>query len=86
MLDSGWHIPNDNSGRGFGLPAENEPKKNEKKFDFFCIIRSFVRLLVRSNIFQILVRADAIDLLQKSSNFEPSSGFFGRLKVFVIFD
>ena len=46
-----------------------------------CTNRSFVRLLVRSKNFQILVRADAIDLVQKSSNFEPSSRFFGRLKI-----
>merc|ERR1711924_421091 len=46
-----------------------------------CTNRSFVRSLVRSKIFQILVRADAIDLVQKSSNFEPSSRFFVRLKI-----
>ena len=74
-------IPNDNSNRALGLPAENEPKTNEKNCEFFCTIRSFVRLLVRSKIFQILVRADEIDLVQESSNFEPSSRFFGRLKI-----
>ena len=47
-----------------------------KIFEKFCTNRSFVRLLVRSKIFQNLVRADAIDLVQKSSNFEPSSRFF----------
>ena len=47
----------------------------------FCTIRLFVRSLVPSKNFQILVRADAIDLVQKSSNFEPSSRFFGRLKI-----
>ena len=74
---------NDNSSREFGLHAENEPKTNRKfeTFLYWSTIRSFVRLLVRSKIFQILVRADAIDLVQKSSNFEPSSRFFGRLKI-----
>ena len=58
-------------------PAETIEKISKN----FCTIRSFVRSLVRSKIFQILVRADAIDLVQKSSNFEPSSRFFGRLKI-----
>ena len=53
----------------------------EKKSKILCTVCSFVRSLVRSKIFQILVRADAIDLVQKSSNFEPSSRFFGRLKI-----
>ena len=60
---------------------ENKPKTSEKKLKKFCTIRSFVRLLVRSKIFRILVHADAIDLVQKSSNFEPSSRFFGCLKI-----
>ena len=54
-------------------------KKNFRKKK--CINRSFDRLLVRSKFFKNLVRADAIDLVQKSSNFEPSSRFFGRLKI-----
>ena len=70
-------IQNDNSNPGFGGPAKNF----EKKSNFFCTKRSFVPLLVRSKIFQILVWADAINLVQKSSNFEPSSRFFGRLKI-----
>ena len=70
-------IQNDNSNPGFGGPAENFEKLSKN----FCTNHSFVRLLVRSKIFQILVRADAIDLVQKSSNFEPSSRFFGRLKI-----
>ena len=61
----------------FVVPAETI-EKNSKNV---CTIRSFVRSLVRSKFFQILVRADAIDLVQKSSNFEPSSPFFGRLKI-----
>ena len=32
--------------------------------------------------FSILVRVDAIDLIRKSSKSEPSSRFFGRLKIF----
>ena len=40
-----------------------------KNSNLFCTICSFVRLLVRSKIFQILVRADEIDLIQKSSIF-----------------
>ena len=44
----------------------------------FC---SFVRSLARSKFFQNLVRVGAIDLVRKSSNFEPSSRFFGRLKI-----
>ena len=63
-----------------GFPSKTNRKRTENS-NFFCTIRSFVRLLVRSKIFQILVRADAIDLVQKSSNFEPSSRFFGRLKI-----
>ena len=46
------------------------------------MVRSLVRSLARSKCFQILVRVGAIDLVQKSSNFEPSSRFFGRLKIF----
>ena len=61
-----------------GFPPKTNQKTN--RF-FFCAVRSFVRLLVRSKKFQILVRADAIHLVQKSSNFEPSSRFFGRLKI-----
>ena len=77
-------IQNDNSNRAFGSLRESSgvpPKIFEKFSKKFCTNRSFVRLLVRSKIFQILVRADAIDLVQKSSNFEPSSRFFGRLKI-----
>ena len=60
---------------------ENEPKTN-RKFELFCTICSFVRLLVRSNSIPILDRADAIDLVHKSSNFKPSSRFLlGRLKI-----
>ena len=70
-------IQNDNSNRAFGSLRGSRRKFSKN----FCINRSFVRLLVRSKIFQILVRADAIDLVQKSSNFEPSSRFFGRLKI-----
>ena len=51
-------------------------------FYLFHLFRSFVRSLARSKIFQILVRVGAIDLVQKSSNFEPSSRFFGCLKIF----
>ena len=36
---------------------------------------------VRSKIFQKIGRVDAIDLVQKSSKSEPSSQFFGRLKI-----
>ena len=66
-----------------GFPPKTNRKRTESSKFFGTIetIRSFVRLLVRSKIFQILVRADAIDLVQKSSNFEPSSRFFGRLKI-----
>ena len=77
MAYANMFIQNDNSNPGFGGPAENFEKFSQN----FCTNRSFVRLLVRSKIFQILVRADAIDLVQKSSNFEPSSRFFGRLKI-----
>ena len=70
-------IHNDNSNPGFGGPAENFEKLSKN----LCTNHSFVHLLVRSKIFQILVRADAIDLVQKSSNFEPSLRFFGRLKI-----
>ena len=54
-------------------------------FEKNCLVRlfgSFVRSLVRLKIFQKIVRADAIELVQKSSNFEPYSRFFGRLKIF----
>ena len=44
-------------------PAETIEKISKN----FCTYRSFVRSLVRSKTFQILVRADAIDLVQKSS-------------------
>ena len=77
-------IKNDNSNPGFvGLRGSRRKFRKifEKFSKKFCTNRSFVRLLVRSKIFQILVRADAIDLVQKSSNFEPSSRFFGRLKI-----
>ena len=41
---------------------------------------------IRSKTFQILVRVDVIHLIRKSSKFEPSSQFFGCLKIFnVIF-
>ena len=67
------------------IEASGFPPKFRRIFEnfskIFCTNRSFVRSLVRSKIFQILVRADAIDLVQKSSNFEPSSRFFGRLKI-----
>ena len=53
-------------------PAETIEKISKK----FCTIRSFVRLLVRSKIFQILVRADAIDLLQTSSKNRPIEDFY----------
>ena len=38
-------IPNDNSGRAFGLPAENEPKTNRKNFALYT---SFVCSFARS--------------------------------------
>ena len=80
-------IQNDNSNRAFGI-LRGSRRKFRKKFEnvsnAFCTNRSFVPLLVRSKIFQILVRADAIDLVQKSSNFEPSSRFVGRLRIFWI--
>ena len=48
---------------------------------FVCLVRLFARLFVRK-FFEKIVRADAINLVQKSSNFEPSSRFFDRLKIF----
>ena len=39
-------IPNDNSSRAFGLPAENEPKTN-RKFEIF-LYNSFVCSFARS--------------------------------------
>ena len=53
-----------------------------KIFYLLWLFGSFVRLLVRLKIFRKIVRADAIDLVQKSSNFKPSLRFFGRLKIF----
>ena len=56
--------------------------------EHFCLFRLFdliVRSLVRSKICRKIVRVDAIDLVQKSSNFEPSLRFFGRLKIFYFF-
>ena len=47
----------------------------------FCLFRSFICSFVHSQNIQILVRV-AIDLVQKSSEFELSSRFFGRLKIF----
>ena len=55
--------------------------KNFRKIILQVVRFNFIRLLVRWKFFQILVRADAIDLVRKSSNFEPSSRFFGRLKI-----
>ena len=52
-------------------------KKFLKKFRIFR--KLFVRF-VRSKIFPEIGRAETIRLVQKSSNFEPSSRFFGRLK------
>ena len=66
---------------------------NEKYFsplflNLFCLFRLFclcVCSLVRAKHLEKLfktVRVDGIDLVQTSSNFEPSSRFFGRLNVF----
>ena len=52
----------------------------------FRLFGSFVRSLACSKMFRKIVRADAIDLVQKSSKFEPSSRFFGRLKIFDFLD
>ena len=57
---------------------ESNSNATEKKK---CTIRSFVRYARSFENFSNLVRVDAIDLVQKSSNFEPSSRFFGRLKI-----
>ena len=40
---------------------------------------------VRSKIFQKIGRVGAIDLVRKSSKSEPSSRFFGRLKILTKF-
>ena len=40
---------------------------------------------VRSKIFQKIGRVGAIDLVRKSSKSEPSSQFFGRLKILTKF-
>ena len=52
-------------------------KKILKNFRIFR--KLFVRF-VRSKIFPEIGRAETIRLVQKSSNFELSSRFFGRLK------
>ena len=57
--------------------SENFSKKKLKNFRIFR--KLFVRF-VRSKIFPEIGRAETIRLVQKSSNFEPSSRFFGRLK------
>ena len=46
----------------------------------FRIFRKLFVRFVRSKIFPEIGRAETIRLVQKSSNFEPSSRFFGRLK------
>ena len=57
---------------------------------FFSIIfRNFRELfvrLVRSKIFRQTACVAAICLVRISSKFEPSSRFFGRLKIFANFD
>ena len=45
----------------------------------------FGNFFVRSKFFQKIDRAETIDSVQKSFKSEPSSRFFGRLKIFVIF-
>ena len=51
--------------------------------DFRIFVRSFrwfLRFFIRSKFFQILVRGDAINLVQKSSKSELSSRFLSRSK------
>ena len=59
----------------------------KKKFRFFSIfLRIFRKLFVGfilSNIFPEIDGAETIRLVRKSSNFELSSRFFGRLKIFI---
>ena len=65
-----------------GLVGIRRSRRNDrKKFEKF-LYNSFVCSFARSKIFQILIRADTIELVQKLSNFESSSRFFGRLKIF----
>ena len=64
-------------------------KTNLKKIRKMLNVRRFRKLFVRSKIDQILICADAIDLVQISSKSELSSWFFGRLKIltyFLMFD
>ena len=58
-----------------------------KKFfsDFSSVrslVRSFFRSPARAKTFPEIVRVVAIELVRKSSKSEPSSRFFGRLKIF----
>ena len=73
---------------GRRLPHASRPlKRKEKATNFFSkIFRIFRKLFVRfvlSKIFPEIGRAETIRLVQKSSNFELSSRFFGRLKIFI---
>ena len=65
----------------FSKNFENFSKNCSKIFlkNFRIFRKLFVRF-VRSKIFPEIGRAETIRLVQKSSNFEPSSRFFGRLK------
>ena len=50
---------------------------------FFEVFRKLFDCFVISKIFPEIGRAETIHLVRKSSNFEPSSRFFGRLKIWT---
>ena len=62
------------------ISAKNFPKNFSNFFLNFRIFRKLFVRFVRSMFFPEIGRAETIRLVQKSSNFELSSRFFGRLK------
>ena len=59
-------------------------KNFRKKFRKFCeVFRKLFDCFVISIFFSEIGRAETIHLVRKSSNFEPSSRFFGRLKIWT---
>ena len=64
--------------------SKNVSKHLSKIFrNFFEVFRKLFDCFVISKIFPEIGRAETIHLVRKSSNFEPSSRFFGRLKIWT---